>query len=331
MDVLHPQVHDRLGRPLDLPGSVPLLLGDVSHAPDWEAVLRLVRPRQVVHLAAETGTAQSLSEATRHAAVNVLGTAQMLDALTRADLVPDQMVLASSRAVYGEGAWRSGDRVFYPGPRTHEQLAAAIWNPVGPDGEPAVPVPNSASTTEPHPTSVYGATKLAQEHMMAAWTSARGNALSIVRLQNVYGPGQSLSNPYTGIVSLFAQLALAGCPLEVYEDGEIVRDFVYIEDVVDAFVAVIESGSSRRRILDVGSGNATTVYDLARHIVALCGAPEPTVVGKFRDGDVRAATCDIVSTVTELPWRPKWSLRSGLEALITWIEHHPRLSPPQAG
>ncbi len=122
MDVLHPQVHGERAA-IDLPPSVRLFTGDVTHAPDWDAVLRLFRPSQIVHLAAETGTAQSLSEATRHGSVNVVGTTQLLDALSRSAHVPDQLVLASSRAVYGEGAWQYGSQIFYPQPRSHAQLA----------------------------------------------------------------------------------------------------------------------------------------------------------------------------------------------------------------
>ena len=139
MDVLHPQVHGE-GAAIDLPPSVRLFTGDVTHAPDVDAVLRLTRPSQIVHLAAETGTAQSLSEATRHSSVNVVGTTQLLDALSRTALVPDQFVLASSRAVYGEGPWQSGSQVFYPQPRSHAQLRAGIWDPQGPTDDPAVPL-----------------------------------------------------------------------------------------------------------------------------------------------------------------------------------------------
>ncbi len=325
MDALHPQVHTEFGRPSDLPGSVELLTGDVTHAPDWDAVLRMVKPAQVVHLAAETGTGQSLSEATRHGSVNVVGTTQLLDALTRAGIVPDQLVLASSRAVYGEGAWRGGDHVFYPGPRTHAQLAAGLWDPRAPDGEAAVPLPSSSKRTEARPTNIYAATKLAQEHLLLAWAAARGSALTVLRLQNVYGPGQSLTNAYTGIVSLFGRLARARRPLEVYEDGRIVRDFVFIDDVVEALAIAVESPGSRPRLLDIGSGVATTIHELARQMAALCGAPEPVVVRKFRDGDVRAASCDIESTVAELSWHPVWALERGLPALLEWIERRPEV------
>ncbi|MCV7396954.1 NAD-dependent epimerase/dehydratase family protein [Mycobacterium paraseoulense] len=318
MDVLHPQVHRR-DRPIDLPSSVRLFTGDVTHAPDWDAVLRLYRPSQIVHLAAETGTAQSLSEATRHGSVNVVGTTQLLDALSRSGIVPDQLVLASSRAVYGEGAWQAGTYVFYPRPRSHAQLVAGQWDPLGPEGEPAVPLPSCASATEARPTNVYAATKLAQEHLLTAWTAAHDTKVSVLRLQNVYGPGQSLTNSYTGIVALFARLACHGQSLEVYEDGRIVRDFVYIDDVVDALCAALRRPATESRRLDIGSGSGTTIHELANKVAALCDAPDPTVVPKFRDGDVRAASCDIAQAETELDWRPKWTLDDGLLALLEWI------------
>jgi dTDP-L-rhamnose 4-epimerase len=324
MDVLHPQVHGEHAE-IDLPPSVRLFTGDVTHAPDFDAVLRLFQPSQIVHLAAETGTAQSLSEATRHGSVNVVGTTQLLDALSRSAHVPDQLVLASSRAVYGEGAWQYGSQTFYPQPRSHAQLVAGIWDPQGPTGEPAVPLPSCASRTEPRPTNIYAATKLAQEHILAAWTAAHDTRLSVLRLQNVYGPGQSLTNSYTGIVALFARLARQQQALEVYEDGRILRDFIYIDDVVEALFAAIEGPATESRCVDIGSGIPTTIHELAQTIAAICGAPEPIVVTKFRDGDVRAARCDIGPATIELGWRPKWALENGLRALLDWIGELPEL------
>lgn len=323
MDVLHPQVHTSRGRPADLPDGVSLFTGDVTHAPDWDAVLRLVTPDQIVHLAAETGTGQSLVEATRHGSVNVVGTTQLLDAMTRAGLAPEQLVLASSRAVYGEGAWRSGEHLFYPGPRGHAQLVAGQWDAVAPDGAPAVSIPSCASRTDARPSNIYAATKLAQEHMLLSWATARDIPLSVLRLQNVYGPGQSLTNSYTGIVSLFGRLARAGLQLEIYEDGQIIRDFVYIEDVASALTAAVATPASRVRLFDVGCGTATTIDGIARRMADLCGAPEPKVVGKFRDGDVRAASCDIQPAMATLTWRPEWPLERGLPALLDWIRSQP--------
>jgi dTDP-L-rhamnose 4-epimerase len=154
MDVLHPQVHAE-PRAIDLPPSVRLLTGDVAHAPNWDGVLQLFRPSQILHLAAETGRAQSLSQAARHGSVNVVGTVQLVDALSRSALVPDELVLASSRAIYGEGAWQCGIETFYPRPRSHAQLLAGVWDPKGPNGEPAVPLPSCAGKTEPQPTNIY--------------------------------------------------------------------------------------------------------------------------------------------------------------------------------
>jgi dTDP-L-rhamnose 4-epimerase len=324
MDVLLPQVHGE--RPtLKLAPSVQFFTGDVTHAPDWDAVLRLFRPSQIVHLAAETGTAQSLSHATRHGSVNVVGTTQLLDALSRAQLVPDQLVVASSRAVYGEGAWQSGTQIFYPGPRSHAQLLAGVWDPVGSTGEPAVPLPNCAGVTEPRPTNIYGATKLAQEHLLAAWAAAHDTKLSVLRLQNAYGPGQSLTNPYTGVVPFFARLSREKLPSEVYEDGRIVRDLVYIDDVVDALFAAVKEPAAESRCLDIGSGNGITIHELARKIAAIFDAPEPVVVPRFRDGDIRAASCNIEPATNELNWRPTWALDDGLRALLEWIDEQPEL------
>jgi dTDP-L-rhamnose 4-epimerase len=323
LDVLHPQVHGA-ELALTLPPSARLLTGDVTHAPDLDAIVRLVKPDQVVHLAAETGTAQSLSQASRHGAVNVVGTTQLLDALGRNAHVPRHLVLASSRAVYGEGTWTADGEVFYPRPRTHAQLVAGQWDPVSPNGRPAHPRASRAGHTEPRPTSIYAATKLAQEHIMAAWAAAHDTAFSILRLQNVYGPGQSLTNSYTGIIALFARLAREQRTVEVYEDGCIVRDFVYIEDVADAlFAAVQRPPTGQDRCVDIGSGTPTTIDQVARKIAGLCAAPEPVVVGRFRDGDVRAARCDIGSAMDQLHWSPKWTLDDGLAALLRWIDERP--------
>lgn len=316
LDNLHPQVHPSRTRPASLNAAAELVVGDVSDPAVWSTLLADVRPDVVVHLAAETGTAQSLREASRHAEVNVLGTTTMLDAFSSAKLVPERFILSSSRAVYGEGEWRRTDGSrFLPGQRSHAQLEAGQWDFAG-----ATPLASEATRTWPTPTSVYGATKLAQEHILSAWTGANDSLLNILRFQNVYGPGQSLSNPYTGIVSLFSQLAMRGESIPIYEDGAITRDFVYIDDVADALAAVttnpVASGSV---VFDVGSGVGTTILDLALEIARFHGAPVPHVTGAFRDGDVRHAECDISRTLSSLGWQPAWGVASGMSALQEWI------------
>jgi dTDP-L-rhamnose 4-epimerase len=296
--------------------SAELLVEDITGADAWTRLFDSVTPTVVIHLAAETGTAQSLSEATRHASVNVVGTTRLLDALSARHIRPELILLCSSRAVYGEGRWaRTDGTVFYPGQRVHRQLAAGEWDFPG-----ATPLPSDSESTEPRPTSVYGATKLAQEHLLSAWCGASDVPLVVLRLQNVYGPGQSLTNSYTGIVSLFSRLARAGQSLPVYEDGLITRDFVYIDDAAEAVVAALEAGSDGRLIVDIGSGAATSLSELAGEIAALHHAPAPHVNGCFREGDVRHAACSISRAGTVLGWRPKWSLPDGLVALERWME-----------
>ncbi|MET4782126.1 NAD-dependent epimerase/dehydratase family protein [Glaciihabitans sp. UYNi722] len=317
LDNLHPQVHASGQRPDALHQSSELVVGDVTDPQTWDDLLCDFRPDIVVHLAAETGTAQSLSEATRHAQVNVVGTTEMLDAFGRHDHVPGHMVLSSSRAVYGEGAWQKSDgTLFFPGQRSHAQLAEGQW-----DFPDAASLPSSSIGTLLAPTSIYGATKVAQEHILTAWAGAHDAALTVLRLQNVYGPGQSLTNSYTGIVSLFSQLARAGKSIPLYEDGSIVRDFVLIDDVADAFVAVLQRGpAGRSEPYDIGTGLATTIAELARSIAAFHSAPEPHITGQFRDGDVRAASCNIAPTLAELSWKPRFALDEGIARLQEWIE-----------
>jgi dTDP-L-rhamnose 4-epimerase len=238
----------------------------------------------------------------------------LLDALTRADWVPSHLVLTSSRAVYGEGKWiRADGTTFQPRGRSHAQLEAQDWDFDG------AHVPNSVTSTAPSPSSVYGATKLAQEHILGAWAGSHDTKLSVLRLQNVYGPGQSLTNPYTGIVSLFSQLARDGKPIPLYEDGEITRDFVYIDDVADALVAAIADPPSTIRTVDVGTGVRTTIHDLARAVQKFHGSPDSVITGQFRDGDVRHAACDISDTTAQLDWSPQWPLDRGVAALQDWI------------
>jgi dTDP-L-rhamnose 4-epimerase len=323
VDNLLKQVHPGGERPSALDDQVDLVRGDVADPSLWDSILTRYRPELVLHLAAETGTGQSLTESARHAMTNVVGTTVMLDAFARHEALPDHLVLTSSRAVYGEGAWRGADgAVFHPPPRSHAQLARAEWDHLDSTGEPATAVASDAARVHPSPSSVYGSTKLAQEHILRNWASAFSVPLSVLRLQNVYGPGQSPHNPYTGIVTLFHRLASRGETLDVYEDGNIGRDFVFIDDVVRALSAAIGSppAAEQPRVLDVGTGVLTTILDAARMISDMYGAPAPEVSGRFRDGDVRCAVADISATRAALSWSPEWSFQAGSAALSEWLK-----------
>lgn len=316
VDNLLEQVHGKDGDASHLDPRVEFVCGDVTQQAVWDDVLSRYTPDVVVHLAAETGTGQSLTEATRHAHTNVCGTATMLDALARHGILDIRIVLPSSRAVYGEGAWRDrAGAVFYPPQRSPEQLAQKRW-----DFDGATPLAMRASGTRPAPVSVYGATKLAQEHMLSTWAKSFGVRHVIVRLQNVYGPGQSLRNPYTGIVSLFCRLARAQQSIPVYEDGAIWRDFVLVDDVADALLRAASASDADRGIFDIGSGHPVTVRELADEIAAIYEAPPPRVTGEYRLGDVRHAFADIAPAASCLGWSPRYSLPEGLLRLSSWID-----------
>ncbi len=317
VDNLHPQVHARAVRPKALHRDVELLRLEITAPADWDQLLGDCHPDVILHLAAETGTGQSGSAAASHTHVNVTGTAVMLDALLRNRRIPSRILLASSRAVYGDGAWIdpvSGD-VSYPRTRNRAQLAQGQW-----DYGARRALPSCAANTPASPASVYGATKLAQEHVLQAWCAAQGSALAVTRLQNVYGPGQSLSNPYTGIVALFCRLARAGKSIPLYEDGRMLRDFVLIDDVVSAMLAVLDGPRTMRAPYDIGTGKALTIAEIGERIAALYGAPKPHICGEYRFGDVRHAACRIDAMRQDFDWRPRFSVEQGLARLQGWIE-----------
>jgi dTDP-L-rhamnose 4-epimerase len=320
LDNLHPQVHVSSDWPLDSPVEAVRHLGDVTESEPWLELIAQYQPDVIVHLAAETGTGQSLTESHRHTSVNVGGTARMLDALSQTGHRPSSLLLASSRAVYGEGQWQTeSGQLYYPKPRGESQLSNHQWAPEGENGERGVATPHSAASVEPRPTNVYAATKLAQEHVMAAWCSAMGVPLNVLRLQNVYGSGQALANSYTGVLTYFATQAIAGKEISVYEGGGILRDFVHVSDVVQAMVSAIASPPENgTRVIDIGSGSAGTLLDYATLLSDVAGSPQPKTVDSYRLGDVRAAYADISAAQAELGYDPKISFRDGVEGLLAW-------------
>ncbi|MCH6471807.1 NAD-dependent epimerase/dehydratase family protein [Sinomonas terrae] len=322
VDNLHPQVHTDKRRMDELARSVNFVEGDVTNPANMRVVAEFC-PHVVVHLAAETGTGQSLLQSRRHAEVNVTGTATLLDALAGADALPERLVIPSSRAIYGEGAWTlagNETQVVHAIPRDPGRLAEGEWLPVGPNGEElSAPVPHCAARTEPRPANVYAATKLAQENVARAWAIGLGVPLSVLRLQNVYGAGQAINNPYTGVLTFMARQALAGEQINVFEGGGIIRDFVNVSDVAEALTGAVQDESDRNLTLDIGSGCPVSLDEVARLLSELSGAPEPRVSHDFRVGDVRAASADISAATDALGFLPAVGLRAGLHQLLSWV------------
>ncbi len=316
-DSLHPQVHGEVSGPPNLPDSVGFVRGDVRDSAALDACVAEAAPDLVFHLAAETGTGQSLDEITRYCDVNVGGTARLIEALRRGAPACQRVVLAGTRAVYGEGAWRRPDgSIFIPEPRLASDMRAGRFRPLDESGASLAPEPTSEDLP-PRPGNVYATTKLAQEYLLRQASETASWRPLVLRLQNVYGPGQSLRNPYTGVLSIFCSQILASKRLHVYEDGEIVRDFVYVDDVVRALLAAGLGEAEPSGPVNVGSGVGVRILDAARLLLRLLGAPEDDyeVTGEFRPGDVRHAVANVTRARRLLDWSSTTSFEEGMAAL----------------
>lgn len=309
----------------------PAGLGDVAHCiagdvRDRAAMRDAIAGQEViVHLAAETGTGQSMYQVEHYADVNLQGTAVLLDLLVNErPAALGKLVVASSRAVYGEGQYRCADHgSVYPAPRSEEAMSAGRFDPVCPVCAGAVTVEATAEATPHGPSSFYGLTKQVQEQMVLMFATTLGIDGFAMRYQNVYGPGQSLSNPYTGILAVFSNLVRQGKGLNIFEDGEESRDFVFVDDVVEATAAVCRPDVHGVMSLNVGAGVRTTVMEVARGVIAHFGAEVPVeVTGAYRVGDIRHNMADISRIQALTGFTPKWAFPDGLKAFLDWAGTH---------
>lgn len=320
LDNFNPQIHATDSLPESFNGKVELIKADVRNRDALRRALSDVEI--VVHLAAETGTGQSMYEIDRYFGVNVQGTATLLDLLQNDDCgkLVRSIVVASSRAVYGEGAYQCARHgLVSPDQRSRERMAGGFFEPVCPDCGSAVslvPTPESASF---RPMSMYGLTKQVQEQAVLLFARTRGVNGFGLRYQNVFGPGQSLKNPYTGILAVFSNLARQNQAIEIYEDGLESRDFVYIDDVVEATMRSINYPGQFVGALNVGSGQATSVMTVAEEIKSFFGSNSPIeVTGSFRVGDIRHNVADIAKLEQVLCFSPKVSFQLGLANFLGW-------------
>lgn len=272
----------------------------------------------VIHLAAQTGTGQSMYEISRYVQHNANGTAKLLELISSLDRKPCRMILSSSRAVYGDGAYTDGKSVIYPKGRSLENLQKGIWEVCGSDGEALTPLPMQENHLT-KPTSVYGLTKLWQEQLMQNYCESQGIDLVTLRFQNVYGPKQELGNPYTGIIGIFTNAIVQGNRLELFEDGMVTRDFVFVGDVAEAVIKCATYEQPLNSIMNVGSGEAVTLIEVVETIAEVIGKKaEYKISGRFRVGDVRHAIADMERYKTLLSeWTPT-SLKEGIAQYLEW-------------
>lgn len=323
LDNLHPQVHGPDAPTPDLGPQVTFLKGDVADGAVVQAAVQASQPATVYHLAAETGTGQSYDEPARYCNVNVMGTTHLIEAMRKVGTVR-RVILSASRAVYGEGAYLDQNgRVCAGLPREAAALAQGRFDVPLPPGfvGPGKPAP-SGFGLPPAPASVYASTKLMQEYLLTQAGEGAGWDATILRFQNVYGDGQSLRNPYTGVLSIFAQQLLEGKELAIFEDGDIARDFVYVDDVVDALVRAGQRQLPHGTVLDIGMGEAVTILEVARSLMKALGRPQDVyrVTGAFRVGDIRHACADIAVARQLLEWQPKVGVDEGLARLARWAQ-----------
>lgn len=321
-DNFHPQAHE--GNPdtraVLLQRGVRIIQGDVRDDAALSAAVAASRPQIVYHLAAETGTGQSFDLPSRYNDVNVMGTARLIEAIRSEGKFVRRVILASSRSVYGEGACVDSDGRLVP---AVERIAADMergdFAPKDMSGRTLRPIPTNAECSVA-PASIYASTKLMQEYLLKQAFWGTKVDVGILRLQNVFGPGQSMNNPYTGVLSIFCRQILECRGLNVFEDGMITRDFVLVDDVVSAFVAMARVPRLPTEILDIGTGEGATILAVARRLMTLLGQDPSrvTISGAFRPGDIRHAVADISRAREKLGWSPACSLDQGLARLTDW-------------
>jgi dTDP-L-rhamnose 4-epimerase len=317
LDNLTPQVHGGVERPDYLAEDVELQVGDVR---DPEAVRRALEGVDaVVHLAARVGVGQSMYEIAEYTSGNGLGTAVLLEQLL--DRRVRRLVVASSMSIYGEGAYETADgRRVDAGERTREQLERDEWEPVGPDGEELVPVA-TPEDKRPALASIYALNKYEQERACLIFGSAYELPTVALRLFNTYGTRQALSNPYTGVLAIFAARLLNDRRPLVFEDGNQRRDFVSVKDVGRAFRLALERDEAAGHAINVGSGESVTVTEIGQRLADTVGKElEPEVTGQFRVGDIRHCFADIGLARRLLGYEPQVWLEDGMAELAEWLE-----------
>ncbi|KUJ49978.1 NAD-dependent epimerase/dehydratase family protein [Chryseobacterium sp. JAH] len=324
LDNLSPQIHGdnpEITSPLyrSIINKVNFINGSVTSKEKWAEAID--EQDAIIHLAAETGTGQSMYEIQKYIDVNIGGTAIMLDVLANNPHKIKKIVVAASRAIYGEGKYKCSEHgIVYPTERLDEDMAKGDFQCKCPICYNTVEILSTTEDSKIHPTSVYGITKQNQEQMVLTVCKSLGIAAVGYRYQNVYGPGQSLSNPYTGILSIFSTRIKNGNSINIFEDGKETRDFVYIEDVAEATILGLEKDEANGQVYNVGTGVAIDVITVANTLSKFYNKEIPIQIsGNYRLGDIRHNFADISKIKSELGFVPKWNFDNGIETFTKWV------------
>ena len=304
---------------LSISDRVTFIKGTITDEEDWKKAIG--DNDVIVHLAAETGTGQSMYQIRKYTDVNINGTAIMLDILANNKTNVKKIVVASSRAIYGEGKYISPEfGVVYPEHRLASHMSVGLFETTYPGTTKPLQLVATDEESKIHPSSVYGITKYNQEQMVMTVCPTLGISPVAFRYQNVYGPGQSLSNPYTGILSIFSTLIKNNKGINIFEDGLESRDFVYIDDVVRATFLGIDNAAADGQVFNVGTGVPITVSEVAGQLLQNYQVQVPVqVTGNFRLGDIRHNFADITKIENLLAFKPEFDFKRGLLRFTDWV------------
>ena len=320
LDNLSPQIHTS-NSPLynSIKDKVRFIKGTVLSYDDWKNALEEIDV--VVHLAAETGTGQSMYEIEKYTDVNIKGTSIFLDILANEKHSVKKMIVASSRAIYGEGKYEcSSCGIVYPNERKDEDMSKGDFTVKCPICNANAKLLATDENSKIHPSSIYGITKQVQEQMFMVMGKTLNIPALAFRYQNVYGAGQSLSNPYTGILSIFSTRIKNGNDINIFEDGKESRDFVYIDDVVDATILGIEKDEANYEVFNVGLGLAIDVNKVASTLVKEYKSNSKiSISGNYRLGDIKDNYADLTKIQTKLGFEPKVSFEEGIKRFTKWV------------
>lgn len=326
LDLLVPQVHGRdVQVPKYLPDNVEFMKGDVGDVEAWRWALEDIDI--IFHEAAEVGVGQSMYEVVRYMKANTLGTAIMLELLATGEYPIEKLIVASSMSIYGEGAYEcpSCGPVF-PQLRTSEQLLQRDWEMRCPNCQRVVTAVPTSEDKPLFPTSIYAISKRDQEEMCLAIGRAYSIPTVALRYFNVYGPRQALSNPYTGVAAIFSSRLLNDNPPLIFEDGLQSRDFVHVNDIVQANLLAMKNGHANYEVFNIGTGRSLTVLDVARALSeAMDVELEPQIVTKFRKGDIRHCYADISKARRILGYDPQVAFEDGISDLVQWVRQEESL------